>query len=279
VIAARSQMKLEEELKDEKTKVEEIQKEHRKVYTSLREQGLRKRERVYRLIAEVKNTVQRQTEVPEFNIIVKADVDGSLEALQTVFDTYDCDDQVILTTVSADVGNITVKDIDLAETTAGHIYAFNMDVPQDIKQQAADRGVEIHSYDVIYHLVHGMKEKMAKLLPPAKEYTYEGEGQVLQTFNISVKGQGKLHALGCNVQDGSFYSDSVYQLVREGEVIHEGPLSSLKIKQVDVDTVKSGTDCGLVFLDSSVITQAGDVVRSCEVKSVPAKVNWNPEGF
>ncbi|VEN34226.1 unnamed protein product [Callosobruchus maculatus] len=272
----------------------EDQKEKEKSETELKaiEQKMQQHEREYKERLEMKRRlgryrmkpdgprkpeIQRDTDgPPTYHVIVKADVDGSLEAILDTLDTYDSPD-CKMDLVHYGVGPVTENDLEMAEAFQAVVYAFNVDVGPQIKQAAEDKEVVVKKHNVIYKLIDDVKEEINSRLPPVDVEEELGEATVLQQFEIS-QGKKAIPIAGCKCERGILKRSGLYKVLRKGEVIYEGHLSSMRHLKSEVDVIKADTECGLQMEDKNLTFEKGDVIICIEKKSVPQKTDWNP-GF
>ncbi|XP_049818285.1 translation initiation factor IF-2, mitochondrial isoform X2 [Aethina tumida] len=213
---------------------------------------------------------------PQLNVIVKGDVDGTLEALLDTLDTYhseDCKMEVI----HYGVGSVTQNEIELAQTFKSIIYAFNVDVPGNLKPLVEQNNVDIRHFNVIYKLIDDIKAEINNRLPTMEVEEVLGEATVLQLFEIN-QGKKKVPVAGCRCIKGNLKRAALYKVVRNGEIIHTGNLSSMRHLKEEVDTIKSDTECGLQLLDKTVIFQPGDQLVCFQMKKESPQTDWDP-GF
>ena len=178
----------------------------------------------------------------ELKLIVKADVLGSLEALtKSLREMAGEGEEVSLQIIHSAVGGITESDVLLASTVSGKILGFNVRADGKAGKSARDKSVEIHYYSVIYEILDEVKKMMIGLLPPKTEEEVLGSAEVREIFHISKVGT----VAGCYVNRGKVTRDSSIRVVRDGRLIHEGKVSSLKRFKEDSKEVKSGFECGL----------------------------------
>lgn len=169
----------------------------------------------------------RKPEIPEdnigpyLNLIVKTDVDGTLEAILDTLDTYDAMDQCKLDFLHYAVGPITENDLEMAKTFNGVIYAFNVECPEKIKKLAEDLEVVIKSHNIIYKLVDDIKAEINSRLPTKEVETILGEANVLQQFEIN-EGRKKVPVAGCLCTQGVLKKAALYRLKRNDQIIYEG---------------------------------------------------------
>lgn len=151
---------------------------------------------------------------------MKGDVDGTLEALLDTLDTYhseDCKMEVI----HYGVGSVTQNEIELAQTFNSIIYAFNVDVPGNLKPLVEQNNVDIRHFNVIYKLIDDIKAEINNRLPTMEVEEVLGEATVLQLFEIN-QGKKKVPVAGCRCIKGNLKRAALYKVVRNGEIIHTG---------------------------------------------------------
>jgi translation initiation factor IF-2 len=198
----------------------------------------------------------------EFSLIVKADVQGSLEAIIGALDKLGTE-EVAARVLHAGVGGITESDVTLAQASGVPIIGFNVRAHKEAREAAERAGIEIRYYNIIYDLVDDVKKAMSGLLTPERRETMLGNAQILEVFNISKVGK----IAGCRVTDGTVERGANVRLIRENVVIHEGKLSQLKRFKDDVREVASGMECGMAFEDYQDM-RAGDVIECYRVEQV-----------
>ncbi|XP_056641072.1 translation initiation factor IF-2, mitochondrial isoform X1 [Diorhabda sublineata] len=262
-----------EKMKDDLKVILEKEEQHNKEYKEKLE--LKRKLGRYKLKPEGPRKPQWQDdEFPSLNVILRADVDGTLEAILNTLDTYDSDN-CKMDLVHYGVGSITETDIELAETFKGVIYAFNVDLPLNLKARASK--VPIKHHNVIYKLIEDIKEELNSRLPLKEQEEILGEATVLQVFQIN-QGRKTVPVAGCQCLTGLLKRSAEYKVIRKGEIIHTGSLSSMRHLKNEVDVIKSNTECGLQFLDKTITFEKGDVIICFEKKLVPQKTDWDP-GF
>ena len=171
----------------------------------------------------------------EFPLVVKADVQGSLEAIIGALDKLGTE-EVAARVLHAGVGGISESDVTLAEASGVPIIAFNVRANKEAREAAERAGIEIRYYNIIYDLVDDVKKAMSGLLPPTLRETMLGNAQILEIFNVSKIGK----IAGCKVTDGTVERGANVRLIRDNVVIHEGKLSQLKRFKDDVREVGAG---------------------------------------
>ncbi|XP_026481994.1 translation initiation factor IF-2, mitochondrial-like isoform X2 [Ctenocephalides felis] len=221
-----------------------------------------------------KEYVDDKSGPPSVSIIIKGDVHGSVEAILDVLDTYHHEDDCILDLVHYGVGDVTENDVVAAKTFNSVIYAFNVKVKEHLNIPG---NVKVKHFDIIYRLVDDLKEEISNKLPLKPVEEIIGEATVLQTFAIN-EGKHKVTVMGCRCTQGSLKKSSLYRLERDGEVIHQGKLVSMRHVKTEVDTIKKDIECGLRFEDQSIEIKQGDRVVCYKVNHVPQFTEWNP-GF
>ncbi len=198
----------------------------------------------------------------EFPLIIKADVQGSLEAIIGALDKM-ATDEVAARVLHAGVGGISGSDVTLAEASGVPIIAFNVRANKEAREAAERVGIEIRYYNIIYDLVDDVKKVMSGLLPPTMRETMLGNAQILEIFKVSKVG----NIAGCRVTDGTVERGANVRLIRDNVVIHEGKLSQLKRFKDDAKEVSSGMECGMAFEDYQDL-RAGDVIECYRVETI-----------
>ncbi|XP_023683911.2 translation initiation factor IF-2, mitochondrial [Paramormyrops kingsleyae] len=209
-------------------------------------------------------------------IIVKGDVDGSVEAIMNILQSYDAAEQCQLDVVHFGVGDVSENDLTLAETFSGVIYGFNVKANKSIQQKASKQGIQIKLHKIIYKLIDDLKDELSNRLPPTVKQSVIGEATVLAAFEVTM-GKKKVPVMGCRVKKGELDRKKRFRLVRNTEILWEGSLTSMKHLKNDVQTVKNGMECGL-SLDKNVDFQPGDELLCIEDVKVEQKISWDP-GF
>jgi translation initiation factor IF-2 len=198
----------------------------------------------------------------EFPLVVKADVQGSVEAIIGALDKM-ATDEVAARVLHAGVGGISESDVTLAEASGVPIIAFNVRANKEAREAAERAGIEIRYYNIIYDLVDDVKKAMSGLLAPTLRETMLGNAQILEIFNISKVGK----IAGCRVTDGTVERGANVRLIRDNVVIHEGKLSQLKRFKDDVKEVGTGMECGMAFENYQDMRQ-GDVIECYRVETI-----------
>jgi translation initiation factor IF-2 len=198
----------------------------------------------------------------EFPLIVKGDVQGSIEAIIGALEKLGTD-EVTARVLHAGVGGITESDVTLAEASGVPIIGFNVRAHKEAREAAERNGIEIRYYNIIYDLVDDVKKAMSGLLAPTLRETMLGNAQILEIFNVSKVGK----VAGCRVTDGTVERGANVRLIRDNVVIHEGKLSQLKRFKDDVREVQVGQECGMAFENYQDMRQ-GDVIECYRVETI-----------
>jgi translation initiation factor IF-2 len=198
----------------------------------------------------------------EFPLVVKADVQGSLEAIIGALDKLGTE-EVAARVLHAGVGGISESDVTLAEASGVPIIAFNVRANKEARDAAERGGIEIRYYNIIYDLVDDVKKTMSGLLEPTLRETMLGNAQILEVFKVSKVG----NVAGCKVTDGTVERGANVRLIRDNVVVHEGKLSQLKRFKDDVREVSSGMECGMAFENYQDMRQ-GDVIECYRVEQI-----------
>jgi translation initiation factor IF-2 len=198
----------------------------------------------------------------EFTLLIKGDVQGSVEAIVAALDKMGTD-EVRARIIHAGVGGITESDVGLAATSGAVILGFNVRANVQAREAAERDGVEIRYYAVIYDLVDEVKQAMSGLLAPTRKETFLGNAEILEVFTISKVGK----VAGCRVTEGKVERGAQVRLIRDNVVIHEGKLSTLKRFKDEVREVVAGQECGMAF-EGYQDMRPGDVIECFEVEHV-----------
>ena len=199
----------------------------------------------------------------ELNLIVKADVQGSVEAVKQSL-TKLSNEEVLVKCIHGGVGTINESDVTLAAASNAIIIGFNVRIDATAKDTAEHEGVEVKLYNVIYQAIDDVESAMKGMLDPVYEEHVIGHAEVRQIFKASAVG----NIAGSYVLDGQFTRGCKVRITREGEQIYEGGLASLKRFKDDVKEVKAGFECGLVFEDFDKMQEL-DIVEAYEMVEVP----------
>ena len=199
----------------------------------------------------------------DLNLVVKADVAGSVEALKEALARLTTD-EVRVNIVRSGVGALTDSDVMLASASDGILLGFNVRPTNTAKQVAEREGVEIRTYDVIYKALEEIEAAMRGMLAPDIEERETGTAEVRQTFRVPNAGV----IAGCYVTSGEIFRNNRVRLVRDGTVVYEGNIASLKRFRDDVRSVRDGFECGVGVENFNDIKE-GDVLEFFETVEVP----------
>lgn len=201
-------------------------------------------------------------EVKELNLIIKADVQGSIEALQDSLDKMD-QSEVRINTIHSAVGAINETDVTLADASNAIIIGFGVRPEAKARIAAEQAGVEIRTYSVIYKAIEEIDAARIGMLRPTEQEVQTGTAEVRSTFKVPKVGI----AAGCMVEEGEISSDDSARLVRDSVVVWEGSLASLRRFKDDVKSVKAGYECG-IGLDGYQDIHVGDIIECYRVEQV-----------
>ena len=215
----------------------------------------------HRTLEDIVN-IKKRGEFHELNIIVKGDVDGSIEAIQDSLIKLSTD-EVQVNVIHKAVGQISESDVSLAAASDAIIIGFQVR-PSQLARKAAEReGVQIRLYSVIYQAIEDVKDAMEGMLEPEIKEDVLGTAEVLQTFHISKVGT----IAGAIVREGKIKRSSKVRVIRDGIVIHTGDLGSLKRMKDDVKEVTTGYECGLNLATFNDV-QVGDIIECYETVEI-----------
>ena len=202
-------------------------------------------------------------EQASLNVLVKADVHGSLEAVTESLKKLERE-EVKISFVLRGVGGITRSDIQLASTANATIIGFNVRPDRSARELADEEGVEIRTYEIIYKLLEDIETAMVGMLAPEFEEVVTGEAEVREVFRLPKIGA----VAGCYVQSGVITRNSKVRFLREGVVIWKGELASLRRFKDDVKEVATGFECGVALSDFQDLKN-GDVIETYELREIP----------
>ena len=218
--------------------------------------------RVKHVTLETLFSTMEDAEVKELNLVIKADVQGSIEALQDSLDKMD-QSEVRINTIHSAVGAITETDVTLADASNAIIIGFGVRPDAKAKAAAEREGVEIRCYSVIYKAIEDIDAARIGMLKPTEKEVPTGNAEVRDTFKVPKVGI----AAGCMVTEGEIGRDDSVRLVRDGIVVFEGKIASLRRYKDDVKSVKAGFECG-IGLENFQDIKPGDVIEGYKVVEV-----------
>lgn len=195
-------------------------------------------------------------ETTKIKLIVKADVEGTLEAIVQTLDPESVE------LLDAAVGPVTEQDVNLADTTGAAIINFHTKVSGRIKELAKQAGVRIKSYDVIYQLIEDLQKQMLKLLEPTIDEVTLGEAEIVQIFEM--KGE---KIAGCKVKTGEIKRSDLMHLKRSDEIVANPVIKSMMHGKEEIQSVKAKNECGLTFKNKKLEFQVGDVLVAYKVEN------------
>jgi translation initiation factor IF-2 len=201
-------------------------------------------------------------ESKELPVVVKADVQGSLEAIVGSLEKFQ-NDEVSIRVLHSGVGAISESDVTLASSSGGFLVGFNVRAGASARNQAQQDGVDIRYYSIIYELLDDMKAAVEGLLAPEQREKFIGNAEIREVFNITKVGK----VAGCRIIDGIVKRGAGVRLLRDNVVIHEGKLGTLKRFKEEVREVREGFECGMGFENYQDIKE-GDVIECFEVEEV-----------
>ena len=204
-------------------------------------------------------------EVLDLNIIVKADVQGTAEAVKASLEKIDVEG-VRVNVIRSTAGGISESDVLLATASKAIIYGFNVRPNAKVRQKAEEEGIEIRLHNIIYKMVEEIETAMKGMLAPEIKEVITGQAEIRQVIKVSKVG----NIAGCYVTDGFIRRNCGVRLIRDGVVVYEGKLGSLKRFQDDVKEVTSGFECGLSIENFNDIKE-GNIVEGYIMEEVEVK--------
>jgi len=202
------------------------------------------------------NATKEGEEQKMLNLIIRSDVQGSYEAIKSAVESLG-NDEVAVKVIAGGVGPITDSDVQMASTAGGFLIGFNMRPVTSARKLAEDKGVDIKNYSIIYELINDVKLALEGLLDPEFVEEFIGRAEVREVFNIPKAGV----IAGSYVIDGKIAQGCGIRLLRNGKIMHDGKLSSLKRFKDDAKEVKNGYECGISLEGYSDIKQ-GDIFEA-----------------
>ncbi|HBD74256.1 MAG TPA: hypothetical protein DC003_01680 [Acholeplasmataceae bacterium] len=198
----------------------------------------------------------------ELNLIIKGDVNGSIEALKGLLEKIDIEGFHV-NVIRGEVGAISESDVTLANATQSILIGFNVRPTASVKALADTQGVEIRLYSIIYRVQEDIEAALKGMLAPKFEEIVIGQAEVRETFKVSKIGT----IAGCIVTDGSIIRDALVRVLRDGIVVYEGKLASLKRFKDDAKEVRQGFECGLSIENFNDI-KVGDIIEVSKMKEM-----------
>ena len=219
---------------------------------------IKSQEAAMRLAGDKKNvkSITDNDGIPKLNIIIKADVEGSIEAIEQILGTIP-QKKVAVSYIDTGVGNVTESDVRLGSSAETIIYGFNVSVSPVAKRMADDDAVTVSSYKVIYELVDDIKSRLLAMLPDEIERTDVGELEVLGVFFTE---KDKMIIGGKVTRGKAIAKDIKIDVYRKEVQIGTGVLANLQHNKVDIDKVKKGQECGMTFAGNTKI-KIGDNLK------------------
>jgi translation initiation factor IF-2 len=235
--------------------ITEYRQRQRREKQAARQTGMRGS--LEQMMSQLKTTGRK-----EFPLIIKGDVQGSIEAIVGALDKL-ATDEVAARVIYSGAGGITESDVTLAEASGAVVIGFNVRAHKEAREAAEAAGIEIRYYDIIYNLVDDVKKAMSGLLAPTLRETMLGNAVILEIFRVSKVGS----VAGCRVTDGVVERGANVRLIRDNVVVHQGKLSQLKRFKDDAREVLAGQECGMAF-ENYQDMKVGDVIECYRVETV-----------
>ncbi|MDD5561104.1 MAG: translation initiation factor IF-2 [Candidatus Omnitrophica bacterium] len=221
---------------------------------------------VKRVSLEDLHTQIAEGKIKELKLIIKSDVQGSLEAIKDTLDKLNVS-EIKIDVIHTGVGNINNSDVILAVASDALIVGFNVSADELAKELISKEGIEVKIYNIIYELANDIKAAVEGMLDPKLKRVFLGKAEVKKMFKLSRSGL----IAGCIVTKGKINRNSLVALVRNGEVVFEGKLSSLKRFKDDVRDVAEGFECGIAISGFDQLME-GDVIEAYEIEKIARKL-------
>lgn len=221
---------------------------------------------VKRISLEDLHTEIEQGKIKELKIIIKADVQGSLGAIKDTLGKLQVS-EIKLDIIHTGVGSINTSDVVLAVASNALLLGFNIEADEPAKELIAKEGLEVRTYNVIYELANDIKQAVEGMLEPKIKKVFSGRAQIKKVFKLTKAGA----VAGCLVSKGKISRANLINLVRNGEVVFEGKLSSLKRFKDDVRDVAEGFECGMAIAGFDDIHE-GDIIEAYDIEKIARKL-------
>lgn len=208
----------------------------------------------------------KEGKLKELKLIIKADVQGSLEAIKDTLNKLNVS-EIKLNIIHEGVGSINASDVILAVASDALILGFHVTADERAKELIAQEGVDVRTYNIIYELSNDMKQAMEGMLEPKLKKVFLGRAEVRKVFRISRAGT----VAGCFVNKGKILRSSIVNLIRDEQVLFEGKISSLKRFKDDVREVTQGFECGIALANFEDLKE-GDVIEAYEIEKIARRL-------
>uniref|UniRef100_A0A0R3RVT8 Tr-type G domain-containing protein n=1 Tax=Elaeophora elaphi TaxID=1147741 RepID=A0A0R3RVT8_9BILA len=270
--------KVEQDWKTAEQRIEQDRKEYLENRRKLLDAGLRVGSTL-RLIVHKEQKYQKDVgnQKPCLRLMLNTDVDGTLEAILNVFDTYKSE-EVELDLVKFDVGPPSESDVMLAKDLGVLLYCFNVQVAPGLRRTAEQLGVEINCFNVIYRLVEDLKSRLSNCLPEEVTFEQVGEGHVIKSFLVIVE-RKKQSVAGILVDWGTINKSDSLRVIRGTTVIFEGSIRSMRIGAQAVKSASKNEEVGIAVSDQKIVFEEDDIIETYRETKVKKQINWNPPGF
>jgi translation initiation factor IF-2 len=276
---------MEEKAEEVYDKIEQQREEERSTYVQNRRAlfakgyiGSTTRQIVHKKQRFVRDDLKTADGPPALRLILRSDVDGTLEAILNVIDTYNSE-QVDFQLVDFDVGPPTEKNIEIAEETGAIMYCFNVPISAGIRQMAIQKGITVEQFNVIYRLVDALKTALSEKLPPEIELHQVGEGHVEREYLLSDSGRKRLPVAGTQIDWGIFKKTCTFRILRGTEVVYEGPIESMKRENDFVTSSSANTGVGLALDRKDIRFKKDDTIEAFDEIVKKRTIDWDPPGF
>jgi translation initiation factor IF-2 len=208
----------------------------------------------------------QEGKIKELKLIIKADVQGSLEAIKDTLNKLQVS-EIKLEIIHTGVGSINTSDVILAVASNALILGFNIQADERAKELIAKEGIDVRTYNIIYELANDIRQAVEGMLEPKLKKVFLGRAEARKVFKLSKAGT----VAGCLVTKGKIGRMSLINLVRNGQVVFEGKLASLKRFKDDVRDVAEGFECGMSFAGFDDICE-GDIIEAYEIEKIARKL-------
>ncbi|KAI0987007.1 hypothetical protein GJ496_009021 [Pomphorhynchus laevis] len=211
---------------------------------------------------------------PVLNILLKADSDGSIEAILDVLGTYPENAKVGLNVINFGIGNVTQSDIQNTADSKGVLYCFNVSLPSQLESLQKSIDCQIKCHRIIYHLINDIKTEINFRAPYEDFEEIIGKALVKQVFKLKDKKNKTFTVAGCLCNEGQLKRSDLFHVIRNETTIHTSTASSMKHHKDDVSIIENGMECGISLRDDTVDLEPGDILTCFKLVAKQDKIIW-----
>jgi len=220
------------------------------------------------LVFATQDSAFQDNKIKELNIIIKSDVQGSSEAIKTAISNIK-NEEVLPKIIHSDIGLITETDVSLAKASNAVLIAFNVKPSKEAKKMAEHNKIEIKYFNIIYEVLDFIKSNLSGMLKPSIEEQIIGSAEVMEIFKVSKFGK----VAGSKVMEGEINQDSNARLIRDGNIVYTGKISSIYREKNATKQVIAGLECGIILKDFADYKEK-DIIEAYSVMTTERRIEW-----